>query len=43
MFKTSAYMANGIIPSINLITTFETQQKPFHSDAAEKIVEEYFL
>lgn len=41
--KLQLYMSNGIIPSINLITTFETQQKPFHPDAAEKIVEEYFL
>lgn len=40
--KLQLYMSHGIIPSINLITTFETQNKPFNPDTAEKIIEEYF-
>ena len=41
--KLQIYTSNGIIPSINLITTFETKNKPFDPHMAEKIVEEYFL
>jgi len=37
------YADYGIIPSINLITTYETKDYPLSMKAIEKIVEEYFL
>ena len=37
------YADNGIIPSINLITTYETKDYPLSMKSIEKIVEEYFL
>ena len=41
--KLQLYMSNQIIPSINLITTYETQEYPLTADAIEKIVQAYFL
>lgn len=41
--KLQLYISNGIIPTINLITTYETQTKPLCTDMVEKIIEEYFL
>lgn len=41
--KLQTYTSNGIIPSIQLITTYETQLHPLSTKAIEKIVEEYFL
>ncbi|MBQ2706359.1 MAG: hypothetical protein IJF60_06040 [Agathobacter sp.] len=41
--KLQLYMTHEIIPSINLITTYETIKKPLSYKDAEKIVEEYFL
>ena len=40
--KIQLYIANGIIPSIHLITTFETQENPLSLDLVEKIVEYHF-
>lgn len=37
------YNSNGIIPSIHLITTFETLEYPLNYETIEKIVKEYFL
>ena len=37
------YNSNGIIPSIHLITTFETLEYPLNHETIEKIVKEYFL
>ena len=37
------YVNNGIIPSIKLITTYETLSCPLAIDDIEKIVKEYFL
>ena len=37
------YTDHGIIPSINLITTYETKDHPLSMKLIEKIVEEYFL
>ena len=34
------YSENGIIPSIQLITTFETKEHPLSTDTVEKIVQE---
>ncbi len=41
--KLALYTAHGIIPSINLITTYETKEKPISVGMIEKIVEYYFL
>ena len=41
--KLQLYLAHGIIPSINLITTFETAENPLNTCVLEKIVGEYFL
>ena len=41
--KLQLYMTHEIIPSINLITTYETIKKPLSYKDVEKIVEEYFL
>ena len=41
--KLQLYTSHGIIPSFNLITTFETQEHPLTSDTIEKIVHDYFL
>ena len=41
--KLQLYTTNGIIPSVRLITTYETQENPLATDQVEKIVKEYFL
>lgn len=41
--KLQLYASHGIIPSINLITTYETQTNPLSADMVEKIVKHYFL
>lgn len=41
--RLETYVDHGIIPSINLITTYETKEYPLSMKAIEKIVEEYFL
>lgn len=41
--KLYMYTSNGIIPSINLITTYETQNHPLSTDMVEKIINHYFL
>lgn len=40
--KLQLYSAYDIIPSINLITTYETRDTPLHLEVIEKIVEHYF-
>ena len=40
--KIKLYCNNGIIPSINLITTYETQRHPLSVEKVEGIVKEYF-
>lgn len=42
-FKHQLYIANGIIPTIQLITTYETKDSPLDVELVEKIVEHYFL
>jgi len=37
------YISNKIIPTIHLITTFETKENPLCSDTIENIIKEYFL
>lgn len=41
--KLQLYSSHGIIPSIHLITTYETQDYPLNSETIEKIIEQYFL
>lgn len=41
--KLKIYGNQGIIPSINLITTYETQDHPIDSSNIELIVQQYFL
>ena len=41
--KLQTYTSYGIIPTINLITTYETREHPLTTDTVEKIIQEYFL
>lgn len=41
--KLQLYISQGIIPNIQLITTYETRDKPLDSSVVEKIVRHYFL
>ena len=41
--KLQLYTSHGIIPSIQLITTFETKENPINSDIVLKIIKHYFL
>ena len=41
--KLQTYVSNGIIPTIHLITTYETKTNPLNIESVEKIVREYFL
>ena len=41
--KLQIYNDFGYVPSINLITTFETKDTPLTSDTVEKIIKQYFL
>lgn len=40
--KLQTYALHGIIPSINLITTFETPEHPLSTEVVMKVLEEYF-
>ena len=40
--KLQFYISNNIIPTINLITTFETKSCPLSVEAIEKIIVQYF-
>lgn len=41
--KLQFYISNGIIPTIQLITTYETKENPLSAETVEGIVEDYFL
>ena len=41
--RIQTYVNNGIIPSIDLITTHESMLYPLSTDEVEKIVKEYFI
>lgn len=41
--KLHLYVNHGIIPSLRLITTYETKESPLSIDKIEKIVKEYFV
>lgn len=40
--KMKLYCENGIIPSINLITTYETKRYPLSVEKVEGVIQEYF-
>jgi len=42
ILKLKTYIENGIIPSVDLITTYETKECPLDYETVEKIVKEYF-
>lgn len=41
--KLQMYIMHGVVPSINIITTFETLDNPLTTKDVEKIVADYFL
>lgn len=41
--KLQQYTSHGIIPSIQLITTYETLEHPLTTEVIQKIIEHYFL
>ena len=41
--KLRRYNANGIVPAINLITTYETEANPLDEEMIEMLVQHYFL
>lgn len=41
--KTHLYVSHGIIPSIHLITSYETKENPLDSDLVETLLKHYFL
>ena len=41
--KLKSYVAHGIIPSVNLITTYETSNHPITQLKIANVVKEYFL
>lgn len=41
--KIAEYNEHGIVPSVNLIMTFETKKHPLGIDTIEKVATEYFL
>ena len=41
--KLQQYMIHGIIPSIQLITTYETKDNPLGFDKVKRVIEEYFF
>lgn len=41
--KLKIFSSQGIIPSVNLITTFETKTNPINSEKVNQIIHDYFL
>lgn len=41
--KLQLYISNGIIPSIQLITTYETQGHPLSTEVIQRTIEDYLL
>jgi len=41
--KLQTYISHGFIPSIHLITTYETAQNPLSTEIVQKTIEHYFL
>lgn len=43
MKKQKLYIANGIIPNVNLIMTFETKDNPLTAEQVERVIANYLL
>ena len=41
--KINLYVSNGYVPSINLITTYETENHPLTTEEVNRIIHTYFL
>jgi len=41
--KLHLYSSNGIIPTIQLITTYETKEHPLSPDTIERLIRQYFM
>ena len=41
--KLEKYTLNGIYPTIQLITTYETKEHPLTAETVEQIIRQYFL
>lgn len=41
--KLQLYTSHGIVPTIQLITTYETKENPLSTDIVEKTIQHYFL
>ena len=41
--KMELYSEHGIIPSINLMTTYETKKHSLDYETINKVIEDYFL
>ncbi len=41
--KLQHYTTHGILPGINLITTYESKEKPLTSETIERIINEFFI
>ena len=41
--KLNLYITQGIIPSIHLITTFETKETPLSTELIEHVIQCYFM
>ena len=41
VFKINTYISNQIIPTIDLITTYETKEHPLTIDTINRVIEEY--
>ena len=42
-FKIERYISNAVLPSVNLITTFETRNTPLNIELVENYIQHYFL
>lgn len=40
--KLQHYTTHGILPGINLITTYETHDKPLTTETIDRIISEFF-
>ncbi len=41
--KLQLYTTNNIVPDINLITTYETRERPLSMEKIERIITEHFI
>ena len=42
-YKMELYISNNIIPSVNLITTYETKENPLSFETVEMLAKYYFM